>query len=122
MDTIFMNSQNSKISHPYRLLLNLLDRMNFKKYECVTLLNLDIYYIRKNMKKSYKNEKFQISAPMLKEKLELPDGSYYVLHIPDYFDYIFKKWETVADNSQIKIYMNKIVNKIKLRTGYYSNL
>ena len=86
-----MNSQNSKISHPYRLLLNLLDKMNLKKYEYVTLLNLDIYYIRKNMKKSYKNEKFQISAPMLKEKLELSDGSYYVSHIPDYFDYIFKK-------------------------------
>ena len=59
MDTIFMNSQNSKISHPYRLLLNLLDKINLKKYEYVTLLNLDIYYIRKNMKSHTKTRSFK---------------------------------------------------------------
>ena len=31
MDTIFMNSENSKTSDPYRLLLNLTDKINFKR-------------------------------------------------------------------------------------------
>ena len=31
MDTIFMNSENSKTSNPHRLLLNLLDKINLKR-------------------------------------------------------------------------------------------
>ena len=31
MDTIFMNSEKSKTSDPYRLLLNLLDKINLKR-------------------------------------------------------------------------------------------
>ena len=38
MDTIFMNSENSKRSDPQRLLLNLSDKMNFKRSDkCVVL-------------------------------------------------------------------------------------
>ena len=56
MDTIFMNSENSKTSDPYRLLLNLLDKINLKrKDKYVALSNLSIYYMLKNIKKSYKN-------------------------------------------------------------------
>ena len=52
MDTIFMNSENSKISDPHSLLINLSDRINLKtsdKY--VALSNLSIYYTWKNIKK-----------------------------------------------------------------------
>ena len=53
MDTIFMNSGNSKISDFYRLLLNLSDKINLKRsYKYVALLNLSIYYTRKKFKKS----------------------------------------------------------------------
>ena len=45
MNTIFMNSVNSKFSHPYRLLLNLTDKTDLRKGEKgVALSNLSIYY------------------------------------------------------------------------------
>ena len=44
MDTIFMNSENSKTSDPHRLLLNLSDKINLKRSdEYVALLDLSIY-------------------------------------------------------------------------------
>ena len=50
-----------------------------------------IYYSRKNVKKSYQNNKFKISAPTWNEELELSDWSYSVSDIQDCFKYIFKK-------------------------------
>ena len=56
MDTIFMNSENSKRSDPQRLLLNLSDKVNFKRSDkYVALSNLSISYTWKNIKKSYEN-------------------------------------------------------------------
>ena len=84
MDTRFSNSENSKTSDPHRLLLNLLDEINLKgsdKY--IALSNLSIYYAWRNIKKSYKNNKFKISAPTWSEELKLPDGSYPVSDIQD---------------------------------------
>ena len=49
-----------------------------------------IYYTWKDIKKSNKNNKFRVSAPAWNEELELPDGSYSVSDIQDYFEYIFK--------------------------------
>ena len=64
MDTIFVNSKNSKTSYPYRLLLNLADKTNLKRSnKYVALSNLSIHYIWKNIKTSYKNNKLKISAP-----------------------------------------------------------
>ena len=52
MDTIFMNSENSKTSYPHRLLLNLSDKINLKESgKYVPLSNLSIYYTLKNIKK-----------------------------------------------------------------------
>ena len=42
----------------------------------------------------------------------MPDGSYSVSDIRDYFEYIIKKHETIADNSTVQIYVNKIKNRI----------
>ena len=92
MDTKFMNSENSKTSDPDRLLLNLLNKTNLKRSDkYVALSNLSICYTWKNIKKLYKNDKFKISAPTWNEEFELPDGSYSVSDIQDYFKYIFKK-------------------------------
>ena len=64
MDTIFMNSKSSITSDPHRLLLKLADVINLKRSDkYVALSNLSIYYTWKNIKKSYKNNKFKISAP-----------------------------------------------------------
>ena len=60
-----MNSENSKTSDCRRLLLNLSDKVNLKisdKY--VALLNLSSYYTWKNIKESYKNNRFIISTPI----------------------------------------------------------
>ena len=65
MDTVFMNSEKSKTSDPHRLLLNISDKMNLKrKDKYVVLSNLGIYYTWKNIKKSYKTNKFKKSAPI----------------------------------------------------------
>ena len=52
---------------------------------------LSIYYTWKNIKKSYKNNKFKRSATIWIEEFELPDGSYFVSDIQDYIEYILKK-------------------------------
>ena len=77
-----MNSGHSKKSDPHRLFLNLSDKMNLKRSDkCVAFSNLSIYYIWNNIKKSYKNNKFKISAPTWNEEFELLDGSYSVSDI-----------------------------------------
>ena len=50
----------------------------------------------------------------------MPDGSYSVSDIQDYFDYIIKKHETIADNSPAQIFVNKIKNRIdfKIKIDY----
>ena len=63
MNTIFMNSKDSKTSDTHRLLLNLTDKIDLRrKYKYIALSNLSIYYTWKNIKKSYKNNKFKIST------------------------------------------------------------
>ena len=56
---------------------------------------------------AYKNNKFKISAPTWNEEIELPDGSYFVSHIQEYFEYILKKHGQKTDNSSIRIFVNK---------------
>ena len=76
MDTIFANSGSSKTSDSHRPLLNLSDKINLKRSDkYVVLSNLSIYYTWKNIKKSYKNNKFKISALTWKKEFELADGS-----------------------------------------------
>ena len=87
-----MNSKNSETSYPRRLLLNLTDKIDLRrKDKYIALSNLSIYYTWKNIKKPYRNNKFKISAPTWNEEFELPDGSYYIPDIQDYFEYILKK-------------------------------
>ena len=73
------------------------------------------------MKSSYNNNKFKISAPTWSEELKLPDGSYSVSDIQDYFKYILKKHSENLDNPSIKTYVNKIEKRItyKIKSGYY---
>ena len=76
------------------------------------------------MKSSYNNNKFKISAPTWNDKFELPDGSYSVSDIQDYFEYILKKHGENIDNPSIRIYVNKIENRImfKIKTRYHLEL
>ena len=86
MDTIFLNSGNSKTSDLHWLLLNLFDKITWKrKNKYVASPNLSIYYASKNIGKSYKINKYKTSAPTWNEEFELPDRSYSVADIQDYF-------------------------------------
>ena len=125
MDTIFMNSENSKTSEYHVLVLTLTDKLVLRRgQKTVALSNLSIYYIWKNIKSSYNNNRFKISAPTWNEKFELPDGSLSISDILDYFEYILKKHSESVDNPSIGIYVNKIENRItfKVKSGYYLEL
>ena len=92
MDTIFMNSDNSQASKPHILKLKLTRKLDLRIGEkVIALSNLSIYYTWKNIKSSYNNNKFKISASTWNEQFKLPDGSYSVSNIQDYFEYILKK-------------------------------
>ena len=92
MDTIFMNSKNSKTSKSHLLVLKLTNKLDLIIGEkTIALSNLSIYYTWKNVKNSYNNNRFKISAPTWNDKFELPDVSYSVSDIPDYFEYILEK-------------------------------
>ena len=92
MDTIFINSENSKTSEHNVLVLKLTDKLDLRRgQKTVALSSLSIYYTWKNVNSSYNNNKFKISAPTWSEEFELSDGSYSVSDIQDYFEYILKK-------------------------------
>ena len=86
-----MNSKNSKISDTHRVLCNLPDKVDLRKDKYIALSNLTICYTWKKVKWSYNYNKFKISAPTWNEELQLPDGSYSISHIQDYFEFILKK-------------------------------
>ena len=89
METIFMNTENSKINEPHKFFRNfsqILDLKSSNKH--VALQNLPIYYSWKNIKKQYNNNKHKIIAPMWNDEFELPGCSYSVLNVQDYTDYV----------------------------------
>ena len=121
METIFMNSENSKTNESHRFKLDLADKLNLKNpKKNIALVNLSIYYTWKNIKSEYNNNKFKISAPTWNKTFDLSDGSYSIPDIQDYFEFIIKKHETLTENPSIQIYPNKIKNRIvfKIKTGY----
>ena len=78
MDTIFMNSENSKISKPHVLILQLSNKVNSRRGEkSIAWSNLSIYYKWKNIKSSYNNNEFKIFAPIISD-------------IQDFFEYVLK--------------------------------
>ena len=98
-----------------------IDNLNLKNpNKNMALANLSIYYTWKNITSVYSNNKLKISAPIWNDEFNLPDGSYSVSDIQDYFEYIVKKVEVIADNPLVQIYVNKIKNRIvfKMKTGY----
>ena len=83
-----MNSENNKTLKPHLLTLNLSNKLDLRLGEkVIALSNLSIYYTWKNIKSSYNNNKFKISASTWNEEFTLPDGSYFVSDIQDYFEY-----------------------------------
>ena len=120
-----MNSENSRISEYHTLVLKLVDKLDLRRgQKSVALSNLSIYYTWKNIKNSYNNNKFKISAPTWSDEFEVTNGSYSISDIQDYFEYILKKHSENVDNPSIKIYVNKIENRVtfKIKKGCYLEL
>ena len=114
------NSKDSKTNESNRFKYDLIDKLDLKNpNENMALANLSIYYTWKNVKSTYNNNKFKISAPTWNETLDLPDGSYNISEIQGYIEYIIKKHETVGENATL-IYANTINNRIvfKIKSGY----
>ena len=106
-------------------MLKLTDKLDPRRgQKSVALSNFSIYYTWKNLQSSYHNNKFKISAPTWSEAFKLPDGSYSISDVQDYFHYIIKKLCENVDNPSIRIYVNKIGNRItfKVKSGYYLEL
>ena len=121
METIFMNTENSKTNEPHKFDLNLPQRLNLRSLnKLVALQNLYIYYTWKSMIKQYKNNKLKIISPTWNDEFELPGGSYSVSDIPDYIEYIIKKYETLTAIPPIHVYINTINNRLvfKIKDGY----
>ena len=111
METIFMNTENSKTSQPHRFKQALVDKVNLKDPSKNMVLHMG------NIKSTYNNNKLKISAPTWNNVFDLPDGSYSISDIQDYFEYIIKK-QTIANNPPVQIFVNKIKNRIvfKIKT------
>ena len=122
METIFLNTGNSKTNESNKFTYQFTDKLNLKtpNNKNIGLVNSSIYYTWKNIKSEYSNNKFKILAPTWNYTFDLPDGSYSISDIQDYFESIIKKHETLTENPSIQIYPNKIKNRIifKVKTGY----
>ena len=111
-------------SENYIWILKLTDKLDLRKGgKSITWSKLSICYIWKNIKGSYKNNRFKISIPTWNDEFELPDESYFVSDIQEYYENK-KKHNEGIDNSTLRIYVSKIENRItfKIKTGYYLEL
>ena len=116
-----MNSKNSQTNEPYKFKYDLIDKLDLRNpNKNMALANLSIYYTWKNVKSTYSNNKFKISAPTRNETFGLPDGSYNISEIRDYIEYIIKKHETIDENAPTLIYANTISYRIvfKIKSEY----
>ena len=115
-----MNTVNSKTNESNKFIYQFTDKLNLKNpNKNMALANLSIYYTWENIKSEDNNNKFKICAPTWNDEFNLPDGFYSISDIQDYFEYIIKRHETITDNPPVKIYVNKIKNRIvfKIKTG-----
>ena len=116
-----MSSGNRRTPQTHALILKVTNKLDLRIGEKVIVLsNLSIYYTWKNMKSSYNNNKCKISASIWNDKSELPDGSYSVSVIEDYFEYILKKHGEDIDKPSVQMYKDKIENRVTFKTknGY----
>ena len=107
METFFMNTKNSKTNESHRFKYDLIDKLDLKNpNKNMALDSLSIYYTWKNVKSTYNNYKFKISALTWNETFDLPDGLYNILEIQNYIEYIIKKHKTIGETAPILIYAN----------------
>ena len=99
METIFMNTENSKTNESNEFFYEFTDKLNLKSpNKNIALAYLSIHYTWKNIKSAYNNNKSKIFAPTWNDEFYLPNGSYSISDIQDYFEYIIKNmklWQII---------------------------
>ena len=124
MSNIFMSTENSKTSESNIFRLYITDKIDLRGNKKIALSDLPIHYTWYNIKEQYNNNKFRLSGPTWSEDVTIPDGSYEISQIQNYFlDEVIKKYESnVKSNEQspILIYANRILNIVsfKVKAGY----
>ena len=116
-----MNTLNSKTSESNKFIYQFTDKLDLKNpNKNMALANLSSYYTWKNSKSVYNNNKFKISASTWNDTFDLPNGSYSIADIQNYFECIIKKHGTITGNTPVLFYVNKIKNRIifKVKSGY----
>ena len=116
-----MNTANNKTKHSNKFVYNFIDKLNLENpNKNISLANLSIYYTWKNVKSDYNSNKYKISAPTWNDTFDVPDGSYSIDALQNYFEYIIKKHENITDVSPVLIYVNEINNRIvfKIKSAY----
>ena len=126
METIFMNSENSRTTEYHVLTLKLTDKLNLRRgQKTVALSNLGIYYMWKNIKSSYNDNKFRISAPTWSEEFELPDESYSISDIQDYCEYLkmfFWEYSLIINKHNQKLINMFKTQMLKLYLNIYNTM
>ena len=116
METIFTNIENSKTNEPHKFVLDFSEGLDLRSLNGhVSLQNLSIHYTQKNIRKQYKNNKLKAIAPTGNDQFEVPNGSYSVSGIQDYFEYIIKKHEALITIPHIHAYINIIKNRLMFK-------
>ena len=116
-----MNTKNNKTDESHKFRLSLADKRNINNpNKNIALANLSICYRWEDIKSAYNNNKFKIFASSWNDEFDLPDGSYCIADIQDYFVFIIKKHETLTENPPVQIYPSKIKNRIvyRVKTSY----
>ena len=119
MSNISMSTESSKTSDPNIFRLYFTDKIDLRGNKKIALSDLSIHYTWYNIKEEYSNNKFRLSGPTWSEDVTIPDGSYELFQIQNYFlDEVIKKHESnVKSNEQspILFYANRILNRVSFR-------
>ena len=115
-----MNSENSKTFKPYVLMLKLTNKLDLRIGEKIALSNLSIYYTWKNIKSSYNNNEFKMSAPTCSDKFELPMDRILCQKFKIILNIFKKKHGEDIDKPSVQIYESKIEMRVtfKIKNGY----
>ena len=114
------NIENSKTNEPHRFRLSLADKLNLKDPNKTWHWLIGAFITHEKLLNQHTatiNLKFLLRLGNY--EFDLPDGSYSVVEIQDYFEFIIKKHETLAENRPVQTYSNKIKNRVvfKVKTG-----
>ena len=101
-----MNTENDKTNEFNKFIYQFTDKLNLKKpnNKNIRLANLSTSYTWENIKSAYNNNRFKMSAPTSNDEFDVPDGSYSISDIQDYFEFTIKKHETLTENPPIQAY------------------